>query len=93
MTTDKIDLDKAASLGVSAQAVGRALEEAESRGDYILVEGQGSLDHPAYSCVTLGLIHGATPHAMVMVHDPDRKVRHGFDARGDRRIDLIQYFF
>jgi uncharacterized NAD-dependent epimerase/dehydratase family protein len=44
------------------------MEEAEARGDWIIVEGQGSLDHPAYSSVTLGLIHGTTPHAMVMVH-------------------------
>ena len=46
------------------------IEEAEGRGDWIIVEGQGSLDHPAYSSVTLGLIHGATPQAMVMVHKP-----------------------
>ena len=46
------------------------LEEGEERGDWIIVEGQGSLDHPAYSSVTLGLIHGSTPHAMVMVHKP-----------------------
>ncbi len=43
-------------------------EEGERRGDWVIVEGQGSLDHPAYSSVTLGLIHGFTPHAMVMVH-------------------------
>jgi uncharacterized NAD-dependent epimerase/dehydratase family protein len=46
------------------------VEEAEAKGDWIIVEGQGSLDHPAYSSVTLGLIHGSTPEAMVMVHKP-----------------------
>jgi uncharacterized NAD-dependent epimerase/dehydratase family protein len=46
------------------------VEQAEAKGDWIIVEGQGSLDHPAYSAVTLGLIHGTTPQAMVMVHKP-----------------------
>jgi len=46
------------------------VEQAEGLGDWIFVEGQGSLDHPAYSSVTLGLIHGTTPDAMVMVHKP-----------------------
>jgi uncharacterized NAD-dependent epimerase/dehydratase family protein len=54
------------------------IEEAEARGDWILVEGQGSLDHPAYSSVTLGLIHGSTPDAMVMVHKPGL-TEHDFD--------------
>jgi uncharacterized NAD-dependent epimerase/dehydratase family protein len=52
--------------------------EGESRGDWVIVEGQGSIDHPAYSSVTLGLIHGTTPHAMVLVHKPGL-VEHDFD--------------
>jgi uncharacterized NAD-dependent epimerase/dehydratase family protein len=46
------------------------VEQGEHRGDWVLVEGQGSLDHAAYSSVTLALIHGATPHAMILVHKP-----------------------
>lgn len=46
------------------------VEQGEHRADWVLIEGQGSIDHPAYSSVTLGLIHGATPHAMILVHKP-----------------------
>lgn len=46
------------------------VEQGEERADWVIVEGQGSIDHPAYSAVTMGLIHGATPHAMVLVHKP-----------------------
>ena len=53
----------------------------------MLVEGQGSLDHPAYSSVTLGLIHGATPHAMVMVHKPGL-ADHDFDHLPDRTFPI-----
>lgn len=40
--------------------------------DYIHVEGQGSLTHQGYSSVTLGLLHGVMPDAMVLVHHPLR---------------------
>ena len=63
------------------------LEEAEARGDWILVEGQGSLDHPAYSSVTLGLIHGTTPHAMVLVHKSGL-TEHDFDHPTERSFPI-----
>jgi len=54
------------------------VEQGEHRGDWVIIEGQGSIDHPAYSAVTLGLIHGSTPHAMVLVHKPGQ-TEHDFD--------------
>jgi uncharacterized NAD-dependent epimerase/dehydratase family protein len=63
--------------------------EAEAKGDWIIVEGQGSLDHPAYSSVTLGLIHGSTPEAMVMVHKPGL-VEHDFDHLPEASFPIAQ---
>jgi uncharacterized NAD-dependent epimerase/dehydratase family protein len=63
------------------------VEEGERRGDWVIVEGQGSLDHPAYSSVTLALIHGATPHAMVLVHKAGQ-TQHDFDHLPDASFPI-----
>ena len=41
-------------------------------GHWDVIEGQGALLHPSYAGVTLGLIHGSQPDAIVLCHDAGR---------------------
>jgi uncharacterized NAD-dependent epimerase/dehydratase family protein len=53
-----------------------------------IIEGQGSLFHPSYAGVSLGLLHGAQAEALVMCHEPTRTHMRGLPNR--RLPDLAE---
>jgi uncharacterized NAD-dependent epimerase/dehydratase family protein len=71
-----------------AGAVELEIEKSVALGNaLIIVEGQGSLTHQGYSGVTLGLLHGVMPDAMILVHHPART----FDDYGLRLNQLTRF--
>jgi uncharacterized NAD-dependent epimerase/dehydratase family protein len=52
---------------------------AHQHNDVLFIEGQGSLSHPRYSGVTLGLLHGCMPHGMILCYEVGRKSVYGMD--------------
>ena len=56
-----------------AGAIEHEIDSYSDKVEFLHVEGQGSLLHQGYSGVTLGLMHGTMPDAMVLVHHPARQ--------------------
>jgi uncharacterized NAD-dependent epimerase/dehydratase family protein len=63
-----ISVDAVVADFVAGAAEQLVLEGVARGGELLWVEGQGSLLHPGYSGVTLGLLHGSAPHAYVLCH-------------------------
>jgi uncharacterized NAD-dependent epimerase/dehydratase family protein len=75
-----ISVDRVISDFAPGAAESLVLYAAQSNPDLIVVEGQGSINHPAYAPVTLALMYGAAPDTLVLVVDPVRESVSGFST-------------
>ncbi|AKH98378.1 DUF1611 domain-containing protein [Halanaeroarchaeum sulfurireducens] len=73
----------------TAGAVEDMIVERGDDHDYLFVEGQGSINPPAYSSVTLGILHGAMPDKLVLTHNVGQEVVHGYEDFALPDLDTV----
>lgn len=61
--------------------------------DVIVVEGQGSLFHPRYSCVTLGLLHGLMPDGLILCYEMGRQWVHNMESVRLPELEKVVEFY
>jgi len=61
--------------------------------DVVVVEGQGSLFHPRYSCVTLGLLHGLMPDGLILCYEMGRETVYGMDGVQLPSLERVVEFY
>jgi len=61
--------------------------------DILILEGQGSIVHPRYSSVTLGLLHGTMPQGMIMCYEVGREFVHNMHEIRIPPMDVIVRLF
>ncbi|MXV63629.1 DUF1611 domain-containing protein [Natronorubrum sp. JWXQ-INN-674] len=64
----------------TAGAVEEMILEKGDDHDYLFVEGQGSIVHPAYSAVTCGILHGSMADTLVLCHNAGQEAIHGYES-------------
>ncbi|WP_435346204.1 DUF1611 domain-containing protein [Haloarchaeobius sp. HRN-SO-5] len=88
-----IPVDRVVSDFTAGAVESMLLDRAEEY-DYLFVEGQGSIVHPAYSAVTCGILHGSQADSLVLCHEAGREVVHGYESYElpdlDTYVDLYE---
>ena len=61
--------------------------------EVLVVEGQGTLAHPKYSGVTLGLLHGTQPHGLILCYEVGRRFVHGMEGIPLRSLEETKHIY